>query len=29
MKKRMVNYWSSYKRKFVNIKKAVYNVEVN
>lgn len=29
MKKRMVNYWSSYKRKFVNIEKAVYNVEVN
>lgn len=25
----MVNYWSSYKRKFVNIEKAVYNVEVN
>lgn len=29
MKKLMVNYWSSYKRKFVNIEKAVYNVEVN
>ncbi len=25
----MVNYWSSYKRKFVNIEKAVYNIEVN
>ena len=29
MKKQMVNYWSSYKRKFVNIEKAVYNIEVN
>ncbi len=25
----MVNYWSSYKRKFVNIEKAVYNEVVN
>lgn len=25
----MVNYWSSYKRKFVNIQKAVYNPLVN
>ncbi len=29
MKNPMVNYWSSYRRKFVNIEKAVYNIEVN
>lgn len=29
MIKQMVNYWSSYQRKFVNIQKAVFNDEVN
>lgn len=29
MIKPMVNYWSSYQRKFVNIEKAVFNTEVN